>query len=206
MPGKDLVRYTESEPRIPSPPGFIRTGLHQFQTWSEERWNEAEVRRLQSQTRLIQAQQELAEAEYRALRAVHTIAAGAEEAASERSFHRTLRAVDPREAHRILRIAVEEETALLQREQIRRYRLGEGAINLPIGLDRESPSSGGMEVDLSARQVESLALRAVTQFQSLPVAERESAFTRWKEELEAKFPAFAVAEILRKAEELRGLL
>jgi hypothetical protein len=205
MSGQHLIPYDPGDPEPERPRGLFRIGISQVQSWCEERRSDAEVRRLQSQTRLIQARHALMEAQFEAMRSLHLAAAAAEEAASERGFRRTLREVSPRDAHRILRIALEEEVALVQREQLRRYRLAEGVIALPEGLIGAG-ATGGLEVDLNTQEIERLALRAVTQIQALPPAEREAAFTRWKQEIGGQYPAFAVAEVTRRAEELRALL
>ncbi len=205
MPGQHLIPYDVRDEVPERPSGFFGAGMSQFQTWCEERKNDAEVRRLQSQMRLIQARQALLDAQYQAVRSLHQAAAAAEEAAADHSLRRTLREVAPGEAHRILRIALEEEVILLQREQLRRYRLSEGVITLPEG-GMGSGTPGGLEVDLSTQEIERLALRAVMQIQTLPAMEHEAAFSRWTQELAGQFPAFAIAEITKRASELRALL
>ena len=192
----------------------------------EERENAVEIRLLASRRQLAQAREELAvaereavrrvaEVEHNALQSVHAAAANAEDAAADRAFRRTIRGSDPAAAYHALNISLEEEQMLLQRELLRRMRRegGTGAIPIDHGgayriqvVPIDHGGTDRLEVDIDAREIERVALRGVMETQALPPAEREAGWQAWSRQLSASFPAYAVAEIMQRAQALRELL
>jgi len=125
-----------------------------------------------------------------------------EEAEAACQLRRTLRQAPAEQARQILGQETEIERLLLEREQLRQQRWMSG---LP-GADPPSLALPAViEWEINERQIESLAVKAVTRFSQLPPAEAQRAWARWRRELGVRLPPYAAAEVARRAQELRGL-
>ena len=62
-----------------------------------------------------------------------------------------------------------------------------------------------LEEYITDRQIETLALRALTRFAGLVPEEADRQWEEWRRELYVRFPPYAAAEVERRADELRGL-
>lgn len=130
----------------------------------------------------------------------------AEELEEELTFQRRLRQATPDRARLILGADVETQRLLLERDQLRRQRTIGAVPAMP-----SRPAEGGppgqalLEAHVSDREIETLAVRAVTRFALLEPAEARQEWARWRQELDARFPAYAAEEIASRADELRGL-
>lgn len=114
----------------------------------------------------------------------------------------------------IQRAALAETQVLQARQRLAQARLATVQVEAQIravqeGSRGERSRGSGLEDDtglaLTDRQIESLALKAVVRFARLPDEEAIRAWRIWQEELRRRFPAFAAAEIIQRARELREL-
>jgi hypothetical protein len=125
-----------------------------------------------------------------------------EEAEAELFLRREVRASGHQERQALLGQEAEVERLLLERERLRSQRqrapLG-GSDVLPLALP------AAVEWDLDDRQIETMAVKAVTRFSALPPPEAERAWAAWHRELRLRLPPYAAAEVARRAEALRGL-
>lgn len=187
---------------------------------------EAELRILDCQLRLIEKRRAVAEADARARmsledmeraaymrelegrRQAADLARQADEAEAERALLASVRRAPPEQARRIIGADLETQRLLLEREQLRRERLGlplpapSAALALPAAGPMEPAA---LEVHVSDRQVETLALRALTRFAALPPEEAERRWDEWRRELHVRLPPYAADEVERRADELRDL-
>jgi hypothetical protein len=123
------------------------------------------------------------------------------EAEAEVQLHQSLQAVSGDEGVQLLAPHAEIERLLLQREGLRRQRL------------QQAFAGGGMlrgaqavvEWEISDREIETLAVKAVTQFSSLDGHAAQQAWLTWRQELELRLPPYAAAEVARRAEQLRQM-
>jgi hypothetical protein len=213
----------------PSLFGLIRKN---WQAHLAEGATEAELRILASQVRVIEGRREVAEAELRARmvlaeiereavlkdlsgrRQAAELALQAEEAEAERRLMSAVRQASPEQARRILGADLETQQLLKERDQLRRERLGTGtplpALPAPTLLAPSVPAWSGpegasLQVHVTDRQVETLAVRALTRFAGLPPEEADRQWDAWRRELHVRLPPYAAAEVERRADELRGL-
>jgi hypothetical protein len=125
-----------------------------------------------------------------------------EEAETECQLRRTLRQASTDQGRQILGQETEIERLLLEREQLRQQRWMSG---LP-GAGSPAPALPvAIEWEVSDRQTEALAVKAVTRFSQLPPAEADRAWARWRRELGVRLPPYAAAEVARRAQALRNL-
>jgi hypothetical protein len=122
-----------------------------------------------------------------------------EEAEAEVALRQALQAVPGEQGVRLLAPQAEIERLLLEREQLRRQRLQQ-ALAGPAGAALPPPP---LEWEISDREIETLALKAVTEFGAMPPPEAERAWSQWRRELELHLPPYAAAEVARRAEQLR---
>jgi hypothetical protein len=94
---------------------------------------------------------------------------------------------------------LDRQNLLLAGGRLWPQRLTSGARSLP-------ETTRHVEWEISDREVEQLALRAVTRFSRLEPDEAEQAWADWKQELQLRLPPYAAEEAIRRADELRGLL
>lgn len=187
---------------------------------------DAELRILACQLRVIEARRAVAEAdlqgrisladmergaymrELEGRRQAADLARLADEAEAERALLASVRQAPPEQARRIIGADLETQRLLLEREQLRRERLGlppaapTATRALPAPAE---PEPAALEVHVSDRQVETLALRALTRFADLPPDEADRRWEQWRRELRLRLPSYAAAEVERRAEELRDL-
>lgn len=146
---------------------------------------------LTREVRLLAARQRLAEA-----------TVDAEDAEDDLALRRNLRQGPVEQRREILGHAAEVERLLLERERFRAERRFGSA--LPPGPAPSAPAPA-LDWAISDRQIEVLALRAVTQFQALPPEERERAWAAWRRELGLRLPPYAASEVARRAQALCDL-
>ena len=126
----------------------------------------------------------------------------AEELEADVHLGRELRNVLRDEAQGILETEVRIEGLLLEREQIRSQRPVRELVALAADA---TPPQAAMEQDLGDREIEALAVRAVTRFGTLSGVEAERAWTEWRRELVQRFPPYVAAEVARRVQELHSL-
>jgi len=186
---------------------------------------DAQLRILACQLRVIEAQRAVAEADMQARfsladleraaylrelegrRQAADLARQADEAEAERALLASVRQASPEQARQIIGADLETQRLLLEREQLRRQRMGMPptpltALALPAPSE---PDPAALEVHVSERQVETLALRALTRFAALPPSEAERRWEEWRRELHLRLPPYAAAEVEQRVEELREL-
>jgi hypothetical protein len=143
------------------------------------------------------------------------VALEAEEAEAECAFRRRVYVAPPEQARQILGASLETERLLGERERLRRQQrtgseppapamIPAPPSPLPPAMPPALPAPA-LEEHVSDRQIEALALRAVTRFGGLPPEAAERAWQEWRRELERRLPPYAVQEVCRRAEEVRGL-
>jgi hypothetical protein len=124
-----------------------------------------------------------------------------EEVEAELELRREVRAADPEARITILGQETEVERLLLERERLRSQRLnGAGAV-----MEVPLPAPTGVEWDIDDRQIEAMAVKAVTRFAALPPAQAAGAWAAWERELKLRLPPYAAAEVLRRVEALRAM-
>jgi phage-related minor tail protein len=187
--------------------GLLRASRLRWMAHWTERAAEAEPRILQSRVRLAQQQKQLAEVELEAWRSLAHSARFAEEEEAERQMRQRVRRSTPEEARGLLERDVEVAALLLEREVLRYQRQ-----TVPFGgtLTTPSlppgPSSGSLQVHISDEQIEALAIQALARLGKMDREETERAWSEWRGELLRRLPAYAAAEVIRRAEELRHLV
>ena len=207
----------------PSLFGLIRKN---WQAHLTEGATDAELRMLACQLRVIEGRRAVAEAELNARisladlertanvrelegrRQAAELERQAEEAEAERALLASVRQASPEQARRIIGADLETQRLLLEREQLRRERMGLPPAAPPAALALPAPGRPGpaaLEVHVSDRQVETLALRALTRFAALPPGEAERRWDEWRRELHLRLPPYAAAQVERRVEELREL-
>lgn len=207
--------------RNPRPPrGLFGLGRLKYDAWRTETECAAELRILDCRHQLAEKRQAialselngklaLAQAEMDGRARLLRQALEAEEMEGELAFHRELRQAPPQRRLQILGAEVETQRLLLERDRLRRERLSGAALPpMPPTLPAPTgapPGQALLEQHVGDRQVEALALRAVTRFASLAPSEAEREWARWRQELSARLPAYAAEEVARRADELRGL-
>jgi hypothetical protein len=137
-----------------------------------------------------------------ARRRVAVAGTATEEAEADLQLHRQVRVSGPEAGRTLLGQETEVERLLVERERLRRQRLP-GALDAGVPLTPALPASVEWEID--DRQVEALALKAVTRFAGLLPEEAERAWAAWRRELGLRLPPYAAAEVARRAEALRDL-
>jgi len=152
--------------------------------WLVRHASVAQASILDSRTRVVQA------------------ATRAEDAHAELIFRRQLRQAPTAQRTEIAGREGEVERLLRERDGHRRQRLARVS---PDGLPA-LPDSPALVPDISDRQIEALAVKAVTRFAALPAREAEAAWSAWERELEQRLPPYAAAEVAQRAAELRSLL
>jgi hypothetical protein len=123
-----------------------------------------------------------------------------EEAEAEVELRQALQTVSGEQGVEILAPQAQIERLLLEREQLRRQRLQQA-------LSGPSPAAlpATVEWEISDRQIEAFAVKAVTQFEALPPGEAQQQWLAWRRELELRLPPYAAAEVARRVEQLRQL-
>ena len=167
-------------------------------TWIAERTADAEERRLNARTRIVEAYTETAEAEYaarvRLLAAKQTLAEALRPAPSPDTLEQ-LRSITAALAAR-QEASEERLTSLANRVQ---------PSPQPAPSRLLPPAPPALEVHLTDRQIEMLAMRAVTRFAPLSQSAAEQAWATWQKEIKQRFPPYAADEIMRRATALRTL-
>ena len=208
-------------------PGLFGLLRKNWQAHLAEGATEAELRILACQVRVIEGRRAVAEAELRARiglaeiereallqelagqRQAAELGLQAEEAEAERRLMSAVRQAPPEQARRILGADIETQRLLKERDQLRRERLGAPPVPAPLALlalpDPNGCEPAALEVHVTDRQVEALAVRALTRFAGLPPDEADRQWEAWRQELHARLPPYAAAEVERRADELRGL-
>ena len=209
-------------------PGLFGLFRKNWQAHLAEGATQAELRILACQVRVIEGRRAVAEAELRARiglaeiereamlrelagrRQAAELAQHAEEAEAERRLMLSVRQAPPEQARRILGADIETQRLLKERDQLRRERLGTSlpvpsvpALPAPDYVDTDG--TGGLEVYVSDRQVETLAVRALTRFSNLPPDEADRQWEAWRQELHVRLPSYAAAQVEARADELRRL-
>ena len=210
-------------------PGLFGLIRKNWQAHLAEGATEAELRILACQGRVIEGRRAVAETELHARiglaeiereamlrelagrRQAEELALHAEEAEAERRLMSAVRQAPPEQARRILGADVETQRLLNERDRLRRERLGAqpvltltGPPALP-GPEAADAGETALEVHVTDRQVEALAVRALTRFASLAPDEADRQWEAWRRELHARLPPYAAAEVERRSDELRGL-
>ena len=222
--GGDIIKHGEPET------GLLGLARLKFGAWRAEQATEAELRLLDCRRRLdsarraatlsdiegraaaalaeLESKLSLAQAELDGRRRLLQGAIEVEELEGELALRRRLRQATPEGARQVLGAEVETQRLLLERERLRRERLtGSPPASLPAP-PAPAPGHPGpprLEAHVSDRDVETLALRAVTRFAALEPAEAERQWARWRAELASRLPPYAAAEVARRADELRGM-
>jgi hypothetical protein len=137
----------------------------------------------------------------------------AEDEENELRLHRQAANLPPPAAQAILREDIAVQRLLLERSRIRALRLGQRVPDTepspPPVVVRELPPPAAvpiLERDLSDRDIEVLAQRALTHAAELPAAERSAFWQRWETRLAEKLPPYPAAEVRRRAEQLRQMI
>lgn len=221
IPSTDLTTGNRAPSGRPGLFGLMRLNR---QAWLAEGAAEAELRILACQQRLIEARRAVAEAglqaqislaeieraaalrELESQRQAAELALRADEAEAERRLMASVRQAAPEQARRIVGADTETQRLLLERDQLRRQRLGtpSSATVASASAPAETEPTG-LEVHVSDQQVEALAVRALTRFAALPPDEAERRWDEWRRELQVRLPPYAAAEVEARATELRGL-
>jgi hypothetical protein len=123
-----------------------------------------------------------------------------EEAEAEVELRQSLQSLPGEKGVQLLAPQTQIERLLLEREQLRRQRLQQALSGPP-----RAAIPAVVEWDLSDREIEAMAVKAVTEFSRLPAAEAESQWLAWRRELELHLPSYAAQEVARRAEQLRQL-
>ncbi len=205
----------------PSVFGLLRLN---WQARLAEGATEAELRILDCQLRLIEKRHMVAGADLQARtiiadmeraaymrelegrREATDLARQADEAEAERALLASVRQAAPEQARRIVGADMETQRLLLEREQLRRERLAQPPAATNVALALPAPVEPvALEVHVSDRQIETLAVRALTRFAGLPPDEADRRWEQWRRELHVRLPPYAAAEVERRANELRGL-
>jgi hypothetical protein len=132
---------------------------------------------------------------------------------------------DSAEQHRILDGEVMTQRLMVEREHLLHLResgslpplepstfyLSSAAARTPelppVPPEPPKPEDiGAFELDLSDRQIENLALKAVALFSQLDREAADSAWKDWRAELEKRLPRYTAVEVAQRAEELRRLM
>jgi hypothetical protein len=121
-----------------------------------------------------------------------------EEAEADVELRQALNAAPGEQAVQLLAPQTEVQRLLLQHEQLRRQRLYQ-ALPSPTLAD-PSPT---LEWELSDREIETLAVKAVSQFGAMGPVEAQRAWQEWRQELERRLPPYAAAEVIRRAHALQ---
>jgi len=103
---------------------------------------------------------------------------------------------------RIEEIRLEEQQQMLGGDRMWPSELGETMLYLPSTPALPSP----VELEISQKEIEGLALRIVARLSNLPPAEATRLLESWKPELHRRLPSHAAAEVEARVNELRGLL
>ena len=210
-------------------PGLFGLIRKNWQAHLAEGATEAELRILACQVRVIEGRRAVAEAELSARiglaeieraamlselafrRQAAELALQADEAEEERRLLSAVRQATPEQARRIVGADLETQRLLKERDQLRRERLGTSlpapalpplALPAPDAADSETTA---LEVHVSDRQVEALAVRALTRFAVLPPDEADRQWEVWRRELHVRLPPYAAAQVEARADELRRL-
>lgn len=223
MASYDLTNTSSNPSEKPKPGLFGVWGLR-YEAWKEEAASDAEVRILSARQRVakqrasgelaaLQAKIQLAETEMDGRRRLLLQALQVEELEGEVTLRRQLRQSSPEGRRQILGAEVEVERLMLEREQLRQQRLS-GTAPVPATLPAHTmpalpaPEEAYEEAEeyISDRQIETLALKAVTRFAALEPDEADRQWRRWREELFRRFPEYAAEEIAQRTDEMRGLV
>ena len=211
-------------------PGLFGLIRKNWQARLAEGATAAELRVLDCQLRLIEGRRVVAEAELSARirmaeigrdamlkelafrRQAAELALQAEEAEEERRFLAAVRQAPPEQARRIIGADQETQRLLAERDRLRRERLGTPlpapappVRALPPPDPADAGGTGALEVHVSDRQIETLAVRALTRFSNLPPDEADRQWEAWRRELHARLPPYAAAQVEARADELREL-
>ena len=150
---------------------------------------------LTSRTHISEAQCDFALHEYEIARQKAAAQLSTEEAQWQVGLQRRLHAADPEHLQELLLQLRDIETL---RQELAGIRLmpsgGDGVLSSPI------------ELQVSDKLIEQLAVRAVTRFSQLPENEAERAWADWERDLKARLPAYVVADVVRRSQELRQQL
>jgi hypothetical protein len=168
-------------------------------TWLAERTAATQERLMAARTRIVEAYAGAAEAEY---------AARCRLLAAQRRFTEAAQPTPPPASVEQL-LAVSQ--AMLQRQdEIERLLRAQSTLPTappPAALPPAPPQGApALETHLTDRQIEVLALRAVSRFAALEPSKAEQEWAHWRGEVERRFPPYAAAEVVRRAAELRTLI
>jgi len=194
--------------------------------WLAEKRTAAQLRLDESERRLMHSRAGVLREVLAAREQLAAEATRVEEAEAELQAQRRLRGVDRGVLREVLGDEAERERLLLERELLRRHRFAgtlppavRPAPEPPVRLlpaavddedtgqlDRPSANTEPFEVDITDRQIETLALRAVVRFAKLSGREAEDGWAAWRRELRRRLPAFTADEVASRADELRRMV
>jgi hypothetical protein len=206
-----------------------------YEAWWTETASAAELRILDQQEQVITRRAVLAEAEFNARTRVIAAAVSAADQESEFALRMQLREASITDRFLILGAEVETQRLLAEREYLCGIRANKALpppphipapaprANLPClptggrpfpALPERDPhvdplkpeEIGEFELHVSDRQIDRLALKAVTRFQHLPRQEAQRAWASWEEELHRRLPMNTAAEVVQRARELQSVM
>lgn len=193
--------------------GVVSVTRLSFVAWLTECATGAQLRILRSRRQVVALQAALCEDELEARRRLGEATLRAEDAEAERDLRCRLRSSSAEEARAFLQDELERERLLLARTRLRQIPPPASQVldlahststdTRSLAAEAATPS---VEVEISDRQIDALALKAVTRFAALPAEEAERAWETWKHELRRRLPPYAAMEVACRAEALRGLL
>lgn len=168
------------------------------QAWMTERMTDAQVRIYQAHSRLLDAEASVIETEYsartRALLAHRQFEA--ERTGTTQARH-DYEALLP-----LTRSILERQDGIERRLEAHELRLNE----LPRLLPPPPQPVVTLDVDISDRQIEAIAARAVNRISALAGPKQEAAWAAFQAEARQRFPAYAAEEIIRRADQLRRIV
>lgn len=194
----------------PQESGVLRSARLRWTAHWTERATEAEIRILDSQIRLAEQKKHLAEAQLESRRRVAQAARFAEDEEGERQLRQRIRGMDTEQARQLIEKEMEIGAMLLEREVLRFQRQtvpfgGGWEPNAPRLLPARPSTGGSLEVHVSDEQIEALALQALARLGQMDPRDADAAWEDWRTELIRRLPAYAAAEVIRRAERLRTL-
>lgn len=188
----------------------------EWRVWAMERQTRLQLRSLACQRQLVEAEAQTARAVLGAREEVYRAAIASEEVAADLAFRRELARVPRSHRFEIVGAEVETERMLLERERLRHQRL---AGNLALDTGAASalpaarpapetpavPSPRAIEPHYTDKDIDAMALRAVTRVGSLAPEKAEQFWRDWEREAASRLPSMVAAEAIRRAHELASM-
>jgi hypothetical protein len=190
--GEDAMVDPQTPPGAPAPAprhpleqiSFFGIFLRRLLAWRMRHAAAAELTILEARRRVAEAQRITQEAE------------------AEVTLQQALQAAPGEQGVQLLGPQAEIERLLLERERLRRQRLQQA---LAGGGSLLAGQPAVVEWEISDREIESMAVKAVTQFAGLEPYAAQQAWSAWRRDLELRLPPYAAHEVARRAEQLRQM-